>query len=159
MDSPHLQSLSQPQRVRTNSSLSVHSSVDHQEAIRKHTNSKRFWSISASQADRLHSLALHQPSQGESRPVFSSLQWLTPQQSPQPQPVFSSEPSSIEPFPTWTAPTPPRSDSGVPSVSADASEDPALTGITVSQEYQFEQPTTSAEMRCVQSAIRLHRLS
>lgn len=132
--SPHLQS-----RFRSSSNLSA---INHRGAIQKRCG-ERTRSISASQADRLHQLALQQSSLPEAPPVLSNLQWLTPQQSPQPLQVFS-EPLSIEHFPVWTAPTPPRSDSGVPSVSVDASEDPATTGITVSPDFQYEQPT---EMR------------
>ena len=149
MDSPHLQSSTYPQRVRTNSNLSVNS-ASYPGGIRKRSTS-RSRAISTSQADRLQQLALDDPDQADFQsgpPVSAGLQWITPQHSPQPH-IFS-EPSNVEPFPQWTVPTPPRSDSGVPTLSVDASEDPATTGVSSSQSFNFEtQPTTSAEMRFV----------
>lgn len=147
MDSPHLQSSHPLQRMRTNSNLSVHS-VDHRGAVRKRSTSRNR-SVSTSNADRLHHLALDQSNQGDNSglpPTSIGLQWITPQHSPQPQ-VFSE--SSVEPFPQWTVPTPPRSDSGLPTVSVDANEVPVTTGISSTQDFHFDQPTASAEMRLV----------
>ena len=149
MDSPHLQTSHPLHRMRTNSNLSVHSahSIDSRGGIRK-PSLPRSRSISTSQLERLHQLAVEQSSQSNvSVPPPTSIapQWLTPQHSPQPQ-VFS-EPS-YESSPQWTVPTPPRSDSGVPTVSLDANEVPVTTGISTSQDFNFEQPTASADMRC-----------
>lgn len=146
MDSPHLQYSMQSQRVRTNSNLSAHS-VDNRGGIRKRS-SERSRSVSASQADRLQQLVLEQSNEAgfQSIPTTSGIQWITPQHSPQPHSIFPE--SSIEPFPAWTVPTPPRSDSGVPTVSVDATDDPTTTGISASQDFTFAQSTTSAEMRC-----------
>ena len=149
MDSPHLQTSNILQRMRTSSNLSVHS-VDNRGAIHKR-NSSRSRSISASQLDRLHQLALEQSNQpnGSAPPPTSiAPQWLTPQHSPQPQ-VFSE--SAAEPFPQWTVPTPPRSDSGLPTVSVDSNEVPVTTGISSSHDFNFDQPTASADMRFVQN--------
>ena len=142
MDSPHLQSSTQVQRIRTNSNLSVHS-VDHRGAIRK-PSSSRSRSISTSQADRLHKLAIEQSNYSDGPvlpPTSIAPHWITPQNSPEP-PVFT-EPA------VWTLPTPPRSDSGLPTVSVDANEVPVTTGISSTQDFNFEQPTASADMRFV----------
>ena len=145
MDSPLLQASHNP-RMRTNSNLSVQR-VDSRGAVQKHTSTSRHRSISSSQIDRLHHLALQQSNQSEINSLPSSsigLQWLTPQHSPQPQ-GFSE--ASIEPFPEWTVPTPPRSDSGVPTLSVDSSEVPVTSGLSSADFHSFEQPTASAEMR------------
>lgn len=145
MDSPHLQSTHPLQRMRTTSNLSVHP-IDKRGAIQKRTL-QRARSVSSSQAERLHQFALDQASQGDSnsfQPTSIAPQWITPQHSPQPQ-IFSETP--IDHFPQWTVPTPPRSDSGVPTVSVDANEVPVTTGISSTEDFNFEQPTTSAEMR------------
>jgi len=150
MDSPHFQSTSYPQRVRTDSNLSVQS-IDNRGAIRKRSTERpRDRSVSASHTDRLYQLALEQSSQTDASVNSSTtgLQWITPEHSPQPQSLFA-EPS-LEPFPTWTVPTPPRSDSGVPTVCVDVSDKPAVTGISVSTSFRFDQPTTTAEMRYVE---------
>ena len=143
MNSPHVQ------RMRAKSGLSVHSSVDGRGGIRKQTPS-RARSVSTSQAERLHHLALEQFNQSDDNdslpPATIAPQWLTPQQSPQPH--FYAEPT-IESFPQWSVPTPPRSDSGVPSVSIDSNDAPVTTGISATQDFNFEQPTASAEMRFV----------
>lgn len=148
MDSPSLQPSSHLQRMRTSSNLAVHSPVDSRGAVRKRTSS-RHRSVSTSQVDRLHQFALGQSNHTNNNPPPpNSLgpQWITPQHSPQPQ-VFS-EPS-IEPFPQWTVPTPPRSESGLPTVSVDANDEPVTTGISSTQDFNFEHPTASAEMRYV----------
>lgn len=155
MDSPHLQSAAQPYRMRTNSNLSVHS-VDNRGAIRKRSNERsRDRSVSASQVERFNQLALEQSTQADvhSLAAASGIQWITPQHSPQHQPLFL-EPS-IEPFPTWSVPTPPRSDSGIPTLAIDVTEEPVTTGISTSTDFHFDQPTTSAEMRFVGSPIAL----
>ena len=162
MDSPSLQSTtnSHPQRVRSHTSFSAQSStVNNRGAIQKRTNDNdRNRSISVSQADRLYRLSAEQQANFE-HPIPSTaggIQWITPQHSPQPQ-AFTSE-QLIEPFPQWTAPTPPRSDSGIPTLSVDANEEPVTTGISVAPEFAFEQPSaSSAEMRCVTNQLRLAR--
>jgi hypothetical protein len=155
MDSPPLQSsVHHPQRVRAASNLSFQA-IDSHGAIRKRT-AERVRSISASHADRLHQLALEQAAEVDSHclppppPPTTGIRWITPQHSPEPNAVFSEQ--HIEPFPAWTVPTPPRSDSGVPTVSVDANEDPVTTGISAPTDFLFDQPTTSAEMRSASSA-------
>lgn len=148
MDSPYLQShqsASDLQRMRSGSNLSVQS-LDNRGAIRK-----RSWSrprqLSSAQVERLHQYALDQANQAngaffQSNAIGNS--WITPQQSPQPQGFTDS---GIEPFPQWTVPTPPHSDSGVPSVAIDANEEPVTSTVSTSQDFSFSQPTASAEMR------------
>ena len=151
MDSPLLQSSNPLLRMRTTSNLSVHS-VDSRGAIRKRSLS-RSRSVSTSQLDRLHQLAVEQSTQpnGSAPPPTSiAPQWLTPQHSPQPHDF--PEPS-VETFPQWTVPTPPRSDSGVPTVSVDVNEVPVTTGISSSHDFTFDQPTASAEMRFVHPLV------
>ncbi|CAK3971550.1 Hypothetical predicted protein [Lecanosticta acicola] len=155
MDSPSLQhsSLPHPSRLRSyTSSFSGHSAVDSRRgAIQKRPSfSDRNRSISVPQADRLYRLAAEQTShQPEVQPncippTSLGVQWITPQHSPQLS-GFTTEPA-IGPFPQWTAPTPPRSDSGLPTVSID-SEEPAADAIRGAHDFDFEQPTVSAEMR------------
>ncbi|EMD00166.1 hypothetical protein BAUCODRAFT_119725 [Baudoinia panamericana UAMH 10762] len=132
------------QRVRTNSSLTH--ILDRRGAIHKRTP-ERPRSVSASQAERLHQLALEQSGTSDLGTISatSGIQWITPQQSPEPQSVFAD--SSLEPFSTWTIPTPPCSDSGVPNVSLDLNnEDCRAVGISASEVFQFTQPTTCSEM-------------
>lgn len=148
MDSPYLQSQSSSdlQRMRSNSNLSVQS-VDSRGAIRKRSLS-RSRPLSSAQTERLHQYALDQANQlngiSSYQPTSIANNWITPQQSPQPH-VFSD--SGVEPFPQWTVPTPPHSDSGVPSVSIDVNEEPVTSTISTSQDFTFAQPTASAEMR------------
>ncbi|KAK0930020.1 hypothetical protein LTR29_016871 [Friedmanniomyces endolithicus] len=158
MDSPYLHFASQPQRLRTNSNLSVHSYshshsiADQRGAIRK-PSLDRSRSVSTSQVDRLQQLAL-----GTDDPLSTSdlrslpsnstnssaFHWITPRHSPQPQNYYPQQ--TIETLPTWSVPTPPPSDSGRPLVSVDASDEAATTGINTSQPgFVFDQPT-SAEM-------------
>ena len=153
MDSPYLfQDIDQTQRMRSNSNLSVRS-VDHRGAVRKHSSPLlRSRSVSTTQTDRLYHLALHQSNQADISalpPTSIAPQWLTPQHSPQPQ-LYASQ--QIEPFPQWTVPTPPRSDSGVPTVSVDANDEPVTTGIS-STDFTFEQPTASADMRSARGSL------
>ncbi|KAK0921782.1 hypothetical protein LTR91_024229 [Friedmanniomyces endolithicus] len=161
MDSPYLHFASQqPQRIRTNSNLSVHSHfhshsiADQRGAIRK-PSLDRSRSVSTSQVDRLQQLALGSDdpsSTSEFRTIpsntstnTSAFHWITPRHSPQPQAYFPHQ-QSIETFPTWSVPTPPPSDSGRPLVSVDAGDEGATTGINTSQPgFVFDQPT-SAEM-------------
>lgn len=146
MDSPYLQSTSNVYRPRANSSLSVHS-PSNPTGIRKRSVS-RGRSVSASQTERLHQLALDGSATPDLQPLppaATSAQWFTPQPSPQPQ-LFPDS-TFIETLPQWTVPTPPRSDSGVPSLSIDASEDPLTTCVSSSQDYTFQTNTTAAEMR------------
>ncbi|KXT03752.1 hypothetical protein AC578_740 [Pseudocercospora eumusae] len=151
MDSPSLQSSpnSHPQRLRSHTPFSAQSStVNNRGAIQKRINdNNRNRSISVSQADRLYRLAAEQHANFE-HPIPSTaggIQWITPQHSPQPQPFTADQ--LIEPFPLWTAPTPPRSDSGIPTLSVDANEEPVTTGISVAPEFALEHPSaSSAEM-------------
>jgi hypothetical protein len=145
MDSPHFQSSSQPQRIRANSTLSVHS-IDHRGAIRKRSFDHPR-SISSTSVDRLQQLALGRSDQFDISSLHSAsnTHWITPQHSPQNRAVFPD--SSVEPFPAWSVPTPPRSDSGLPTVSVDASEEAATTGVSSSQHFDFDQTTTSVDMR------------
>ncbi|KAF2166348.1 hypothetical protein M409DRAFT_55190 [Zasmidium cellare ATCC 36951] len=155
MDSPLLQSaVHQPARVRAHSTyhannIPAHAAVDKHGAIHKRSNTAdRNRSISTSQADRLYRLAaeqndLDQPdfTQDSITPsAFGLHQWITPQHSPEPH-GFATE-QSIHPFPQWTAPTPPRSDSGIPNVPIDSNEEP----VTCAPDLTFDQPASSAEM-------------
>jgi hypothetical protein len=147
MDSPFTQSSIHFQRMRAHSNLSVHS-ADSRGGIRKRTPSLSR-STSNSHLDRLYQLALEQSNSSDASgaALTSAAHWLTPQASPQPH-VFSD--TQVEPFPEWTVPTPPRSDSGLPTVSVDANEVPVTTGISCTVDYPFDQqPTASAEMRSV----------
>ena len=145
MDSPISQTSTQLQRMRTHSNYSVRS-IDHRGAIRKRTPSSSH-SVSTTQADRLYQFALEQTNAAESCGVSltSAPHWLTPQSSPQPH-IFPE--THIEPFPQWSVPTPPRSDSGLPNVSIDTDEVPVTATISPNPEYIYhQQPTTAAEMR------------
>ncbi|KAK4908909.1 hypothetical protein LTR49_022272, partial [Elasticomyces elasticus] len=153
MDSPYLQSASQPQRVRTNSNLSVRS-IDQRAGIRKQSFD-RSRSVSTSQVDRLQQLALdcEQPDfQPTPNTAGYQYQWITPRHSPQPENIFSEQSENlfseqpVESYPAWSVPTPPRSDSGLPTVCLDGTEEPVTTGISLSQSFAFDAPTTSAEM-------------
>ncbi|KAK3054889.1 hypothetical protein LTR09_004047 [Extremus antarcticus] len=144
MDSPISQTSSQLQRMRTHSNLSLHS-TDNRGAIRKRTPSFSR-SVSNAQVDRLYQYALEQSNAAESCGVSltSAPHWLTPQSSPQPQ-VFQD--SHVEPFPQWSVPTPPRSDSGLPTVSIDTNEVSVTTGISPHSDFIYHhQPTAAAEM-------------
>ena len=150
MDSPILQS--HRSRMRTNSNLSVQP-VDSRGAIQKRTFPSRQRSISTTQVDRLHQLAVQQSNETEINSLPSNsfgLQWLTPQHSPQPH-VFS-EPA-IESFSQWTVPTPPRSDSGLPTLSVDSNEVAVTSSLSSGDFGAFEQPTSSAAMRYVLTII------
>lgn len=134
------------QRLRGNS---IHplQAINNHGAVRKRTVSERSLSESVAHAERLHSiLALGQCANSTSHATAptSGLRWPTPHPSPQPEPILAD--ASVEPFPTWTVPTPPRSDSGIPTVSIDVNDEPARAGIRASNDFQFDQPTTSAEM-------------
>ena len=147
MDSPYFQSSTQAYRMRSSSILSVHA-LDDRSAIRKRSSERsRDGSFSTSQTERLHSLTLERSTRSDaiSVPSTCGLEWITPQQSPRIQAVLSDQ--SIEPFPTWAIPTPPLSDSGLPFVSVDAIEEPAVTGISSSTAFHYEQPTAVADMR------------
>nr|POE48753.1 hypothetical protein CFP56_38849 [Quercus suber] len=116
--------------------------IDQTGALQKRRGQPRERSVSASQAQRLHRSAYDQP---DSQPSYATtslpLNWITPQHSPQQQHVFDS---SIEPFPSWTVPTPPRSDSGLPPLALDANDEP----VTCSpQGFSFAPTTASTEMR------------
>lgn len=154
MHSPSFQSLAQAPRVRAHSTFSGPSTISKQGAIYKRShNDHRDRSISASHADRLYNLAADRTNttqadidQGTINPSSTlGIQWLTPQHSPEPQGFDTEQP--IQPYPQWTVPTPPRSESGIPSVSVDLNDVPVTTGIGLSSEFAFEQPTAQAEMR------------
>ena len=155
MDSPYLQSTVNGFRPRASSTLSIHSSA-HPTGIRKRSGS-RGRAISASQAERLHQLIFDGSSTPELQPqpsTSTSSQWYTPQ--PSPQPSLFADASIVDAVPQWNVPTPPRSDSGVPSLSVDASEDPLAGCVTSSQDYTFQTSTTSAEMRYVCCVMDKH---
>ncbi|KAK5172954.1 uncharacterized protein LTR77_003076 [Saxophila tyrrhenica] len=147
MDSPLSQASSQLQRMRTYSNYSVHP-LDNRGAVRKRAPSSSQYSVSATQADRLYQYALEQQSSAAEScgvSLTSAPHWLTPQSSPQPQ-GFPEAHQHIEPFPQWSVPTPPRSDSGLPTVF-DANEVPVTTGISATADFTFhQQPTAAAEM-------------
>ncbi|OQO01742.1 hypothetical protein B0A48_12779 [Cryoendolithus antarcticus] len=132
-------------RERTNSNLSVYSAAN-PVGIRKRSAS-RSPSISAAQVHRLEQLCLNQ-STAQDLDAFTNnvtnYQWLTPQPSPQSQPYLV--PCSIEAFPQWTAPTPPRSDSEVSTLAIDAQDEIATTTAGESQSFGFDPVTTTAEM-------------
>ncbi|PPJ54529.1 hypothetical protein CBER1_02513 [Cercospora berteroae] len=152
MDSPSLQSTCiNPNRIRSQSSFSTTSSINARGAIQKRSShADRSRAISVSQAEKLLQYAAEQSGQADlEHPIPTStalggIQWLTPQHSPQPH-SFTAEPS-LEPFPQWTAPTPPRSESSFPTVSIDCNDEPVTTGISVAPDFAFEQPSVSAEM-------------
>lgn len=162
MDSPSFQSATiNPNRIRSQTSYST---VNSRGAIQKrgHDND-RSRAISVSQAEKLLQYAADQASQADiQQPIPTStiaggIEWLTPQHSPQPQ-SFTAEPS-LEPFPQWTAPTPPRSESSFPTVSIDCNDEPGTTGISIAPDFAFEQPSVSAEMRLVSITNLMHKQS
>ncbi|KAJ9620942.1 hypothetical protein H2203_007528 [Taxawa tesnikishii (nom. ined.)] len=136
MDSPYLQASSSfgYTRPRANSNLSAHSSDSR--GIRKRSLS-RSRSISLSQAERLErTLRLSPESTGSSH-------WITPQPSPQLQPFVDT----YEADPTWAIPTPPRSDSCVPTLTVDAANEPLPVSTGPECTFNFNAPaTTSADM-------------
>lgn len=146
MDSPYLQSSSADlQRMRSNSSLSAQS-IDSRGAIRKRSLS-RVHQLSSAKTDRLHQFALDQINQANGtcfQPTLNGNNWITPQHSPQPN-TFS-EPG-IEPFPQWTVPTPPHSDSGIPALPVDVDEEVTAADTSSTGDFSFVQPRAAAEMR------------
>lgn len=154
MDSPSFQSATiiHPTRVRSHTSYStVHSRGAVQK--RAHDND-RSRAISLSRAEKLLQYAAEQAGHADiehphptstTSTIVGGIQWLTPQHSPQPQ-SFTAE-SSLEPFPQWTAPTPPRSESSFPTVSIDCNEEPGPAGLSIPPDFAFEQPSVTAEMR------------
>ncbi|KAI7577321.1 hypothetical protein KC316_g10350 [Hortaea werneckii] len=151
MDSHPLQSSSPFQRARATSNLPLQS-IDARGAIRKRSSERpRDCSISSSQAERLHQLALDPWSQADSSALTSTsgLQWITPESSPQAQPLLS-EPSisdaSIEALSAWSVPTPPQSDSGVPSFCLDSNEKPTIPASASPADFQLDQAPASSEM-------------
>ncbi|KJX99907.1 hypothetical protein TI39_contig348g00034 [Zymoseptoria brevis] len=145
MDSPSSLQYNNPPRSRASSYLtSPHSSTaDHRGAIHKRSYNDRPRSISTLQADRLYHQATDQADHiadlNGSNPLSNGdIRWITPQHSPQLTGFTTAPP--IDPYPLWTAPTPPQSDSGLPTVSFDANEEPA----TCAPSDFFRQPT--AEM-------------
>ena len=145
MDSPLRQS-SPPSssRSRTDSSLSIHSK-SYYSGIQKRSSSPSHFS--AAQAERIQQ-ALNPYSTPDFQPsslISSGLQWATPQHSPQPH-LFPDQ-TAPESFSQWAAPTPPRSDSGAPSLSVDASKESSTSGTSSTQTFDFGQSTSTADMR------------
>jgi hypothetical protein len=145
MDSPLRQSSPPSFRSRTDSSLSVHSKSFYS-GIRKRSSSPSHYSTL--QAERIQQ-ALQPYSTPDFQPsslVSAGLQWVTPQHSPQPH-LFPDHAAS-ESFPQWSAPTPPRSDSGAPSLSVDATKESTTASSNGStQPFDFGQSTSNADMR------------
>jgi hypothetical protein len=145
MDSPLRQSSPPSFRSRTDSSLSVHSKSFYS-GIRKRSSSPSHYSTL--QAERIQQ-ALQPYSTPDFQPtslVSAGLQWVTPQHSPQPH-LFPDH-AATESFPQWSAPTPPRSDSGAPSRSVDATKESTVSGNGSTQPFDFGQSTSTADMRC-----------
>lgn len=144
MDSPLRQSSPPSYRSRTDSSLSVHSKSFYS-GIRKRSSSPSHYSTL--QAERIQQ-ALQPYSTPDFQPtslVSAGLQWVTPQHSPQPH-LFPDH-TATESFPQWSAPTPPRSDSGAPSLSVDATKESTVSGNGSTQPFDFGQSTSNADMR------------
>ena len=145
MDSPLRQS-SPPlnYRSRTDSSLSVHSKSLYAGVTKRSSSPSHF---SAAQAERIQQ-ALNPYSTPDFQPsslISAGLQWVTPQHSPQPH-LFPDQ-TTTEPFSQWAAPTPPRSDSGAPSLSIDGSKECTTSGAPSTQSFDFGQTTSTADMR------------
>jgi hypothetical protein len=125
-------------------------------AIHKNRSSSLSRTISASHADRLYQLALDRSSQQDHTPeafLPTTETWLTPQSSPQQRQQAYCEPTTNS-FNGWDLPTPPRSDSGLPTVSVDANEVPVTTGISSATDFSFDHATaTSSEMRYVHRTV------
>lgn len=131
-------------RSRTDSSLSIHSKSIYA-GIRKRSSSPSHFS--AAQAERIQQ-SLNPYSTPDFQPsslISSGLQWVTPQHSPQPH-LFPDQ-TATESFPQWAAPTPPRSDSGAPSLSIDASKESSTSGTNSTQSFDFGPTTSTADMR------------
>jgi hypothetical protein len=144
MDSPLRQSSPPSFRSRTDSSLSVHSKSFYS-GIRKRSSSPSHYSTL--QAERIQQ-ALQPYSTSDFQPtslVSAGLQWVTPQHSPQPH-LFPDH-AATESFPQWSAPTPPRSDSGAPSLSVDATKESTVSSNGSTQPFDFGQSTSTADMR------------
>lgn len=144
MDSPFRQASPPSFRSRTDSSLSIHSKSNYS-GIRKRSSSPSHFS--AAQAERIQQ-ALHPYPTPDFQPsslISAGLQWVTPQHSPQPH-LFPDQ-TATEPFPQWTAPTPPRSDSEAPSLSVDANKESTTSGVSSSQNYDFGPSTSTTDMR------------
>lgn len=144
MDSPLRQASPPSFRSRTDSSLSVHSKSIYSGIHKRSSSPSHF---SAAQAERIQQ-ALHPYSTPDFQPsslISAGLQWVTPQHSPQPH-LFPDQ-TVTEPFPQWTAPTPPGSDSEAPSLSIDASKEPTASGVSSNQNYDFGPSTSTADMR------------
>ncbi|QIX00287.1 hypothetical protein AMS68_005804 [Peltaster fructicola] len=148
------QPLPSPQQPRA----PLYSATHQSGGIRKKaTTSSRHRAVSSSYAERLHHLALEQSTAAENGFTSpqqvaqqlnpeSGLNWLTPQQSPEPS-CFFQEPVQIDQF-QWAAPTPPRSDSGLPTLPADVGDEsvvPPSSGVSTPETFAFES-TTAADM-------------
>lgn len=140
MDSPIRQASPNHFRTRTDSSLSIHSTSIYP-GISKRSSSPSHFS-SAQTARIQQAFQPYSTSDFAPNPLISAgLQWITPQNSPQPH--LFPDTTAAEPLPQWTVPTPPRSDSGVPSVSIDSNKD---SGVATTQDNDFGQ-STNVEMR------------
>ncbi|KAJ8611206.1 hypothetical protein MRB53_038050 [Persea americana] len=125
------------------------STLRHRAGIHKRSSHPDRSSISLAQPDRLYRWASEQSHQITPSSLPSPAidgQWITPQQSPQTH-GFSLD-STIEPFSTtWGVPTPPRSDSGVPNLSVDATDEPISHAVSAAHAFNsFEHPATTVEM-------------
>lgn len=126
-------------RLQSHSTYTPSSSIDDRGAIRKRSSNDLGRSISTLQADRLFQLATNNADGLDQCPTSAvGIQWITPEHSPQLN-GFSPSETTIETFPQWTVPTPPRSDSGIPGVSID--DEPVLS--SAPDFGGFDQPAVS----------------
>ncbi|KAM0717424.1 hypothetical protein Q7P37_007276 [Cladosporium fusiforme] len=140
MDSPIRQASPNHLRTRTDSSFSVQSTSLYP-GIRKRSSSPSHFS--AAQTARIQQ-AFQPFSTSDFAPnslVSAGLQWITPQQSPQPH--LFPDTTVAESLSQWTVPTPPRSDSGLPPLSIDANKD---SGVVPTQDNDFGQSSNNVEM-------------
>lgn len=146
MDSQDLQSSDFSRRMRT-ANPAIQPAVNQSGAVQKRSIARNR-STSASQAERFRQFLLEQPHHTrQSSPPGGVLdqQWLTPLNSPRPQ-LYTEQ--SLASLSKWTAPTPPRSDSGLAFVSPDACRDVVnTTCISPSLDLDFARSTASADMR------------
>lgn len=135
MDSPTLQPASSTtSRIQIHSSYTPRSSIDERGAIYKLSSNDSRRSISPSQAERLLHFATNSTNLENCSTSATGIEWITPEHSPQLN-AYPPVESTIESFPQWTVPTPPRSDSGLPNASIEESNAQAFN--------DFEQPVTS----------------
>lgn len=145
MGSPYLQSTTHSQRNRSNSNLSVQS-AENRSGIRKRSTS-RSPSVSATQIDRLHHLALNESTQADPVALSSSSssstsdRWTSSNEFSQPT---SYPGSNFEPLQNWR--TLPHSESRVPSFSIDR-VNAALLDSNTTNSFSLDPPATTADMR------------